>query len=266
MTTTNTTIAFHISSGELNAMYTLRRSRLTIRGKESHYHESFVCNLSMDAEVATAKAQQIVDRTRAQFEGETGVRIVFEGEPDFDLIWEGGVKSTRLSAQDINNIGVIEYGHFPFGKYKDTRIDLAPDSYIMYFATMTNDEKPATQALVAACTNVAIERDLFKKRDDAKAERDAAKAKSKHFGVVGERSQIEGVLTGVFSNEGYNGVFFVHNITVGDDIITYIGSRRLGEVNDFIQMSARVHKHDDYKGTLTTQVKHPTKIQIRKAA
>lgn len=262
--TTRTIIAFHISSGDLNAMYTLRRSRLTTCGSETHYHENYVCNLSMDRAKAVAKAEDLVERFRANIEESENFKIVFEGEPDFDLCWDGGTPRTKTSARDLQYIAQIESGYFPFGKFRDTQICLAPDTYILYFAKNQADSNPSavSQALISACTAEAFARDLFRKRDEETAAKAALDAKSKHIGTIGERIQFDAILEGSFlQDDGYN-AFYINRLRQGEDIITYIGGRSLGVKGDRIKFKAAIHEHTEYKGALSTRVKRPSKVEV----
>lgn len=255
------TQTFYISTGAKNAMHTLRMRRdapnLNPRFAPDHY----IRNLAVDLETAQAKASEYFEAWKDRVGGDRAdFHLVLELEPDTEIFKRRG----RLSAADSYAIMDIEAGVLPFGKHKGTKIDAAPDSYILFFADKlkaSEELNAVMSALAAACMGVAFEKGLIAKRDAARAERAAIDAKSDFIGTIGERRDFTGEVVTRFFKAPYAQEpeigYFVTKIRVGDDLVSYIGNSLECAKGDVITFKATIKKHDEYQGVKTTQVNRP---------
>lgn len=244
----------YISTGKLNAFYTLWTQRT---GGEFYVDPHYICNLATDEDRAEEKARDYAERMADRL---APMRVVFLGFEHEGLSRRRG----KLSVRDTANLEKIEAGIFPFGKHRDTPIADAPDGYILFFADKTKDEglDVSMSALAAACLGVALERGLIAKRDAARAERAALDALSAHVGNLGDRLEFAGEVVAVFYRDYQDGTgFWVSKVRQGQDLISYIGGKPLGERGEVVRFRATVKKHDDYKGVLSTQVSRPHMLE-----
>lgn len=253
---------YYISTGKLNAMYTLRMSRQVLNSNY-HVHDNYICNLAATEDKAVEKAANYVEAMRQRFNDTTTFKIVFDDSPEFEV----GTRRSKLSTMDTRKLETIEQGLFPFGKHSGTRIEDAPSSYVLYFADMITKETDdiVSQALYAACAGVALEKGYIAKRDAVRAEIKAVNILSKHIGALGERLVIEGVIfsqyykqSADFDEDGY----YITKIRQGDDIVVYIGSKNLGDKDTTIKMKATVKKHETYQDVASTVVNRPALIVL----
>lgn len=244
---------FYISTGKLNARYTLRMfSTGEVVNNILLRHDNYVCNLADSLELAQIKAQSHFERLTAHYGDSITSSLILD--PDYLVDSRMGI----LSMRDTQNIEKIENGIFPFGKHIDTPIDIAPDQYILFFADMLGkDENAVTQCLAAACAGVACERELFKKREakiEARLQRDLA---SQFVGEIKERLEFTGVIEIVHSYETAYGWNTMYSVRCGDNVVVYRGTAVLGEKGDQITMMATIKAHDTYKDIKQTHVSRP---------
>lgn len=249
---------YYIGTGSKSAMYTLRMTRQTDDVNLNKFMpDHYLCNLTTagdeNEDRAIEKAKEYVEAMKARI-GETD-----EFKIEFGGVWDAPAATRRgkLSVRDTSNINTIEAGVFPFGKHVGTKIVDAPDSYVLYFADkLATAHEPVIYTLAAACTSVALERGLFTKREEARAERAAQDAKSNHIGTVGERREFDGEITGTFFKDSYEGGYHINWIRIGDDIVVYNG-KLLGDRGDQIRFKATIKRHQEYNGVKSTAVNRP---------
>lgn len=249
---------FYISTGALNAMYTLRHTRfLPGSGLSGASHDSYICNLSTDIEKAAEKAKDYFDRVSDRFIGDTS-----EAHLDTDPDCEIGQRRGKLSVKATAWIEEIEKGYFPFGKHMGTEISAAPDNYLLYFADkLGTTEDFVTEALSAACMGAALERDLIAKREAARQEIRDKNALSEYVGDVGQRLVFEGEIElSIYKDSDYGFGYYLNRVRVGTDIIVYMGSKSLGERGESVKFKATIKSHDEYQGVKSTKVSRPAII------
>lgn len=250
MVSKKTTVRYYIDSGKLNAMYTLRRRNIA----DGVFVDSYICNLSTDPDKAEAKAKEYFDRVTARF---TDVESIFAGYADFEL----GQRRGKLSVIDTARIEEIEAGRFPFGKHAGKKFSDVGASYVLFFADMVgkSDNGPVTDALSAACLGYALDHGYIAARDQQRAERKEEDLKSEWVGEVGARLVFEGkiVFTQLKIDSWDLSSYYITKIRQGDDLITYIGSKDLGEKGTLLKFKATVKKHDIYQDIKTTVVNRP---------
>ena len=254
-------VTYYISTGRLNAMYTLRSFRRfegPMRPGDQtlmQLTDSYICNLAAagNEELAEQKAAEYVAalQDRIGRSGNHGIEHRFDGDFDGQAMKRRG----KLSARCTRNLEAIEAGIFPFGKHAETRIEDAPESYLLYFADKSSEigeTDVVMLALANACMGVALTKGYI-------ARRDVERAKSQHVGTVGERRDF--TLTIKSTSErtsiyGYNTPKVQHFTVLrdGDNVFTYYGSIKLGEVGSVVTFKATIKAHGEYKGTKQTQL------------
>lgn len=245
---------YYISTGKKNAMYTLR---VAVMGG-AHFLDNYICNLAATEEKAVEKATDYVERLKARVAHDTALTIVLDEEPEFQADKRRG----KLSVYDTHAIEEIENGVFPFGKHKGTKIVDAPDSYILYFADQAfNSANAVSNALIAACQGVALDKDLIAKREVVRAERFAVDSLSSFIGTIGERREFSGEIFAVIKREAtdFQAGYTLTKIRIGNDIVSFFNNE-MGKVGDTIAFKATVKQHNDYKGVKTTIVNRPKAI------
>lgn len=252
---------YYIGTGAKNAMYTLRCRRDSEGQSASMYDfmpDFYLCNLAADEDKAIEKAQAHVEALRERIGENENFKIIFDSCPDREIYKRRG----RLSVAQTRNLDRIEQGFLPFGKHAGMRIEDAPESYVLFFADKARDAMMdiVMHALSAACAGVALEKGYIAARDERRAEMAAQDALSNHIGTVGERRDFEGVLyvsffKGSDDQDGFG--CWINKVRCGNDIVTYIGSKALGEKGANVKFRATIKKHDLYKGVKTTQVNRP---------
>lgn len=243
---------FYISTGRLDAMYTLRHSR----SGGMFFTDSYICNLAATPEKAEAKARDYFDRVGPRFEG-PDVTVSFCGYADDKM----GQRRGKLSILDTRALVEIERGLFPFGKHKGTAIADAPDGYVIYWADQAAaDPSPVVAALASACMGVALDRDLIAKREAVRADRAAQDARSTFLGEVGQRLDLPVTLTVAVllnrENIAFEAPRYLNKLHAGDDVIIYFG-KKLGEPGDELAMRATVKAHSERDGVKQTVVSRP---------
>ena len=227
MTDVFTTV--YMSSGRKNAMRTLRIRR---EGGE-FFNDNYLCNLCRDPEEAEEKARDYFDRV-------FGDRALCVFQADDMPLNDWGAPDPWM----VPLLKAIEDGFMPFGKHEGEKIEDQDDGYVLWWAEqeITENTKLPAAALIDRFKGIALERNLYKKREKREAEWAAKRAASSYIGEVDTRQRF----------------------TAGDDLIVYWGWAELGEVGDAVEFDARVKKHDEYKDEKQTVVNRPTKIDIEK--
>ena len=250
------TITYYISTGAKNAMYTLRMSRELVGEGMYNCVDFYVCTLAAHLDRAVAKAEAYFEALKDRVQD-----IELCTDPEYVAT----VRRGKLSVKDTKQIEMIEEGFFPFGKMAGQRIDSAPDSYLLYFADMAKKtpEGAVICALIAACTGVALERGAIAKREAKREEQRTIDLQSEFVGEIGKRQEFEG--TPVLSLQNPQpfdnfGAYWINKIRCGNDLVTYIGSKSLGQVGTQIKMKATVKKHSIYSGVKSTEVSRPAII------
>lgn len=249
----------YISSGALNAMYTLRVRRESDRV----YRDNYIANLSITSETAEAKARDYFDRVFGD-----RADCFFQGFADFELNEIGAPKPWEREA-----LMMVADDLWPFGKNKGQSILDAENGYLLWWAEQPVDgstSHPAA-ALIDRCKGIALERNLYAKRDQAKAEREtrwaADAARSGWIGDVGERMTFEATVEFIKEFEGDYGFTYLRKLrTEAGDVIVYWGSAEMGDKGDVVKFDARIKKHDEFRDTKQTVVNRPTKIRLEEAA
>lgn len=257
------TQTYFISTGALSAMFTLNVIRTSDDPHVNLFMRShYICNLAAagedNEERAIEKAKAYADAMRDRIGETDDFKVVFGG------IWDDAINVRRgkLSVRETINLETIEAGRFPFGKNAGKLISECDAGYVLFFADKFGKTTDVvSEALAAACQGVALELGYIAKRDAARAERAAKDALSQHVGTVGERTIFEGEIVSsffkrYFENEPNNG-FYIVKVRVGDNLISYLGSKALGERGDVIKFKATIKEHVEYKGVKETKVSRP---------
>lgn len=261
MAPTKIVTEYYISTGKLNAMFTLRVCR-TAFGMAGNGADHYICNLAgaNNEEGAIAKARDYFERMFDRMGGNTESHSIFFNDCPEET---PRARRGKLSARDTDALEAIEAGRFPFGKFNGQPIAEAQDGYLLYWADLGAKEsadRVVIQALSAACMGVALERDLIAKREAKRAERAEADAKSRHVGEVGQRLEFEGVVVSNFRVEQeYADAFYVVKVRCGDDLVVYVGNGEMAGVerDQVVKFKATVKAHAEYKGFLETKVNRP---------
>lgn len=256
---------YYISSGALNAMYTLRKS---IDGK--YPQDYYICNLSTDAEKAQQKAEDYFDRI-TKGAGETDTIKLYSGA-DFELNGRSG----KLSVINTRRIEQVERGIMPFGKREGDVLAEMPRSTVLWWADnykeLTDDHNSNGNSMVfnavcAACLGIAMELGYIAQRQKIRDDQLEQDMKSQHFGEIKKRYTFEGVVgfcisLGMSEPFGYYDVpeeRFMTQIRVGDDILMYFG-KQLAEKGEQIKFKGTVKEHSEHKGVKQTVINRPALI------
>lgn len=256
------TQTYYISTGKKNAMYTLRCRRDFVgqcASMAQFMPDFYLCNLASTEDRAIEKASEYVQAMRDRIGEREGFVINFEPT----LYAEADKRRGKLSVADTRKIEAIENGLFPFGKHSGTLIQDAPESYVLFFADKAADQADdvVMQALSSACAGVALEMGYIARREARREDLAALDSLSGHIGELGERREFEGELYTVFF-KGDKSLpacgYWINKARCGNDVVSYIGSKALGEKGQRIKFKATVKKHDYYKGVKSTQVSRPS--------
>lgn len=251
MTTDKMIHQVFISTGALNAMFTLRVARM-INGL---YIERYVKNLSTDFDKADRLAREYADTLNERIGGKNCV--VFYNGADVDWLFE---RRGKLSVRDTIAIEEIENGIVPFGKHKGQKINDLPDSYVLWLTDRLKDENlsPVFYALAISASNIAIERDLISKRDQARQEKYEKDVKSTFFGEPKTRYEHEVFVESKFENRYDDGEFshYSYVLKIDDHILTYKGNidLPLGE-KVLLKFTVKHHYGDDIQRTYINRPK-----------
>lgn len=247
---------YYISSGKLDAMYTLR-----VETRSPQFcSDNYICNLSTDSEKAEAKAREYFDRVNDRIAPNSGMSMVFNGYADFELNSRRG----RLSVRQTDQIEKVENGYMPFGKYANQSIDKLDASYVLWWADKTGvDNDPVAAAVVAVCQGIALEKGYIATRQKINEERAEKASRSQFIGEVGKRVDLEGEV--VFSKAldpiqvAYNAWAerYIVQITCGDDVVMYFGSNPLANRGDKVKVRATIKAHNERDGVKQTIIQRP---------
>lgn len=243
---------YYVSTGALNAMYTLRSYR---RSAGFTTIDNYLCNLSTDYDKAEQKATEYVDAIRQRIASDS-LEVLFYMDAPEEIMKRKG----KLSVRDTQALEQLEEGIIPIGKNTGKKLADAQDGYIMFFADKAKEEHESVvfAAFCAACMGIALERNLIAKREAAKAERKAVDSLSNHVGTIGERKEFTGEVVAVFRKESQEdgSIYYINKIRVGNDIICYIG-KELAAKGETITFKATIKTHKEYDGIKSTQVNRP---------
>ena len=85
---------------------------------------------------------------------------------------------------------------------------------------------------------------------------------SNHVGQVDDRIDFDLTIDFTYGYETAYGLGVLNSMKdASGNVITYFGSRSLGEKGDKVTFSAKIKKHDEYKGIKQTIIQRPTKIK-----
>ena len=85
---------------------------------------------------------------------------------------------------------------------------------------------------------------------------------SSHVGEVDQRIDFDLTIDFTYGYETAYGLGVLNSMKdASGNVITYFGSRSLGEKGDKVTFSAKIKKHDEYKGIKQTIIQRPTKIK-----
>jgi uncharacterized protein (DUF3820 family) len=251
---------FYISTGRLNAMYTLRCSRHAQGGGFSAAFDHYICNLSTDVELAQQKASAYFDawKDRSGLEDTEDFRMILDLDPENQI----GARRGRLSKRDTMALEDIESGIAPFGKHAGQKFCDMPADYVLYFADKysVGDTDVVMSAFKAACLGFALESGMIAKRDADKAARRAADLASVHVGVEGERREFCLKVAKVLRFEGQFGFTYI-NICHDEDgnVVVYKGSNGWTQ-GETCRCKATVKKHDQRDGVNQTLICRPALV------
>lgn len=258
MTTTQT---YFISSGRLNAMYTLR----VIRSGHGFHSENYLGNLSTDPELAEAKARDYFDRIAARIGNSPDLKLVFAGYADFELGERRmGDSGHRMSTQDTMNIELIESGEVPFGKHRGRKLEDLDAGYLLWWVDQGSSTNPVAQAMIHAATGVALEKGYIAAREEKRAEIAEQKSKSVWIGEVKERREFEGVCDCIrvldpvmVAYNTYADRYMVTFIVDGNEVVYFGGTTFGAKVGESMKFKATIKAHSEYKGTKQTIIQRP---------
>lgn len=254
---------YFISTGAKSAMHTLNVVRISDDPNVNRFMRShFIRNLSAAGDdrlaLAIEKAEEYVEAMRERI-GETDeFKVVFGG------VWDEAtqVRRGRLSALDSARMDTVEAGMFPFGKHSGVKFDDAPEGYVLFWADKfghANGE--VAEAVAAACQGVALERGYIARRDEIRAERNALDSLSTHVGEVGDRLTFEGEVVSCRYKRYFEDVaddgYWIYKVRCGTDLVTYMGSKSLGQRGQTIKFKATVKRHSEFRGVKETLVNRP---------
>lgn len=252
---------YYISTGAKMAMFTLRVRRInTEMNLGFSTPDNHICNLASadHIELAIEKAKAYTEAMKDRIGETENFSIEFGG------VWDDAINYRRgkLSVLDTHRLEMIEAGIFPFGKHQGEKIEDAPESYVLFFADKYgHTDNVIANALAGACQGVALEKGYIAKRDQIRAERKAENMKSNYVGEIGKRQEFEGtVIMAFYKSNDWGDEYYINKVRQGDDIIVYIGGKKLGEVDENIKFKATVKAHDEYQEVKTTRVNRPMAI------
>lgn len=255
------TQTYYIQTGAKNAMYTLRCHRHNDEFQPGPFFEPdfYLCNLAADEEAAAYKATLYVNALRARLPDSPGFRLQFDAEA-------GGKYQRRgkLSVRDTQALTRVEAGVVPFGKHAGKQIADLDAGYLLWLSDKagTFDSAPMN-ALGMIAQGIALERGYIAVRDAQREVRANLDALSNYVGAVGERRDFTGEVVSAFAKRyepraDAEIAYWISKVRCGNDLVTWVGSRAIGEVGSTVSFTARITKHDEYKGVKSTQVNRPT--------
>lgn len=251
MTTENKMLmSVFISTGELNAMFTLRVSR-TYNG---FYMERYIKNLSTDFNKAERLALEYTESLRERVGSET-CEVVFVGA-DVDELYK---RRGKLSVRETQMMEQVEAGEVPFGKHRGSKIVDLPDTYVLWLTDKLADPElsPVFYALATVASGIAFERNLLEKREQKREERRQRDSLSTHFGEIGSRYE-EDVFVEFKKEVRFEDYFdhFKYQLRIGDQILTHKGKIDLPQGSTIrMKFTVKFHYGDDVKKTYVNRPK-----------
>ena len=243
---TNPSVMYYISSGEKNAMRTLRRVT-NVPG--THYQDEYICNLARDHYTAIEKARSIC--------GKNTLHASF-----FELS-KWGEKNVKLQAWQKKAIQGIENGFITFGKHKGTELVNLEEGYVRFWI-LGNASNIVASHLIKALTKIAEDRGWLEKWQKAQEELEAKKKKeaeeSEHFGNIGQRGELFLRCDKSLAFDGYYGMTYINICkTRQGHTVIYRGSKRWEE-GKYYKVAATIKSHDVYEktGVKQTYIARPT--------
>lgn len=233
---------YYISSGEKNAMRTLRH---VVNVPGSFFEDTYICNLARDYDTAVEKARSMI-----------GAKANLVAN-DFDLNEWGDMIKPWMRKQLV----MIESGIMPFGKHKGTKIEELEEGYIGWWVKQSA-ENPVSQALVQKFTDIANERGLFDKWEADEKAKEAVRAEKlsqmNYVGKVGDRINIFVRCDKVLTFEGYYGLTFFNicEDRFGNKFV-YKGTKKWEE-GKYYKAKATIKAHEEYKGEKQNIISRPT--------
>lgn len=258
---------YYISSGRLNAMYTLR----VMRAGGGYYSDNYICNLSTDPDTAEAKAKEYFDRVEGRIQQSEDFKLTFAGYADFELGTRAKFEGRTLSTRDTMNIELVEAGEMPFGKHRGKKIASLDAGYLLWWSDRAKEESrdPVTCAIVAACTGVALEMGYIAERERKTAERLERDARSEYIGEIKQRLELEGNVEKIIWLSPIQVAWNTFQqqcmiVIVVDDShrVVYFGSSNFAEEGQRIKFKATVKNHEEYKGVKQTVIQRPALIEV----
>jgi hypothetical protein len=251
------TQTYYVSTGRLNAMYTLRCTR-QCEGLEhvaDLMPDFYICNLASTEDKAIEKAREYVAIMRHRIGETDDFKIKFDEFADREAYKRRG----KLSVKDTRAIESIEAGVFPFGKKRGEIIAEADADYLMYFADKLKDaDEPVFAALCGACALVCMEKGYLQARADQRAAHAAA---SVHIGTKGERLDFDCVIAFVHHTQNNFGPTSIYGMDHEGSRVMYFGTCNLGEKGDRVQFTATIKDHTLREGMKQTIVARPSIIK-----
>lgn len=247
---TNPNVRYYISSGEKNAMRTLRRVT-TGNGGATTYHDEYICNLARDFDVAMEKAKAIA-----------GTNPVY-GDA-FELN-DWGIGYTPKSWEKAA-VAAIEMGIMPFGKHKGSNLDdiFKDEGYVKYWVEQSASNRASTvliQKFVDAANVLGYFGKWEKEEEDKEAEKKMKQDTAKHVGVEGERITLDLKCLKVLKFEGMYGTTY-YNIceTREGNPVLYRGANSWDQGLCY-KVKGTIKEHGFYEGVAQTSISRPTIIE-----
>ena len=234
---------YYISSGEKNAMRTLRHV-VSVPG--SYYRDEYICNLARDFNEAVEKAREKIG-TKAKLNAS-----------DFDLNEWG--EDVGIKPWMRRQLQMIDSGIMPFGKHRGFEIEKLDDGYVKYWVEQTATNIVG-QTLVQKFTDIANERGLFDKWEQEEKKREAKRQekleKMDYVGHVGRRMEIFIRCDKVLAFDGYYGVSYM-NICLDrfGNRFVYRGTKKWEE-GKYYSVKATIKEHKEYKGEKQNVISRP---------
>lgn len=243
---------YYIGTGEGIKMYTLRCIEECAINGENFDVDFYVRNLSIDKQQAYNKAKEL---------GYDVVEI-----PQFDLEQIRRRKSDEIEAQrqreaaerehqalqrELEQISMIASGYFPFGRWKDEKIDHAPESYLAYWIKQSEIDEPQDNVIIAIVK--MIDKLCPHVRENIKL----ANGNGKHFGEIKKRYKtLRGKMVAKFWFETF---YEYQNITKivleSGELLVYKGATDYDfPEGEYVKFAATVKEHTEYEGIEQTTV------------
>ncbi len=257
---TLTTQTYVISSGRLNAMYTLR----VVRSGNGFFVDNYICNLSTDPDKAEAKAREYYDRIRDRIADSECFKMTFAGYADFEL----GQRRAKLSIWDTERLEIAEAGIMPFGKHEGKRLEDLPMPTVLWWADQVkecNEEAGKSvvfQAVCNMCLGIALDKGYIVAREQKREAQAIRDASSNYVGEPKQRLVFEGEVELVVSlgetQVAWNAYVtrYLTKVRCGGNVIIYFGNR-IAEKGDVIKFKATVKEHKERDGVKQTIVQRP---------